>query len=218
MIEPLKRRRLGPSFVRMAAAAVCALAAATALAQGAPREGTDFTVVKPAQPTSAPVGKTEVIEFFGYWCPHCFEFEPTMSDWSRRNDAKVAMAYVPIAFASSQAGLQKMYYALEAMGKEKELRRKVFNSIHEDHSLSPTPDTGAMAAWAEKNGLDKQKFIDTVNSFSVQAKVNRANQIASAYGVTGVPMLAIGGKYLLNVQARTIGNADLFLNRVVSEK
>ena len=124
--------------------------------QVAPREGIDFAIVKPTQPTSNPVGETEVIEFFGYWCPRCFEFEPTMSDWATRNDAKAATGYVPIADASSQSGLQKMYYALDAMGKERALRRKVFNAIHKDHSLSPTPDTGAMATWAEKNGLDKE--------------------------------------------------------------
>jgi len=45
-------------------------------------------------------------------------------------------------------------------------------------------------------------------SFAVQSKVNRANQVARAYGVTATPSLAIGGKYLSTVDARTIGNAD----------
>ena len=206
-------------YARGVATLVLSLAALSALAQGAvPREGIDYTVVKPAQPTSPVLGKVEVIEFFGYWCPHCAEFEPTMSDWAKRNDAKVTMVYVPIAFAAVQSGLQKLYYTLDALGREKELRRKVFNSIHEDRSLSPSPDENALADWAAKNGIDRKKFVDTLNSFTVQAKVNRANQIAQAYGVTGVPMLAIGGKYLLNVQARTIGNADVFLARAISEK
>ena len=69
-----------------------------------------------------------------------------------------------------------------------------------------------------KNGMDRKKFIDTYNSFSVTTKVSRANQIAVAYGVTGVPMLGIGGKYLINVDARSIGNADIFLARVIAGK
>jgi protein dithiol oxidoreductase (disulfide-forming) len=130
------------------------------------------------------------------------------------------MVYVPIPlqFRASEAGLQKLYYTLDAMGKEKELRGKVFSSIHADQSLPFNADTGTMAAWAEKNGIDKKKFIDTFNSFSVQSKVNRANQLASAYGVTGVPELGMGGKYLLTLDARSIGNADVFLNRVLTEK
>ena len=219
MFPSSRRSSLVGIAIRSAAALVVSLAAASSFAQGAaPRENVDYFVVKPVQPTSAALGKVEVIEFFGYWCPHCNEFEPTMTDWSKRNDAKVSMNYVPISFSPAQAGLQKLYYALDALGREKELRRKVFNAIHEDRSLAPSADENAMADWAAKNGIDRKKFVDTLNSFTVQAKVNRANQIAQAYGVTGVPMLAIGGKYLLNVQARTIGNADLFLTRVQSEK
>ena len=216
-------RRRGASFAvrgRLAMAAVALVVGSAAFAQGAPREGVNYQVVKPAQPTTAPAGKTEVIEFFGYWCPHCNEFEPVMADWSKRNDAKVATTYVPLplAFRANESALQKLYYALDALGKEKALRRKVFESIHNDRSLSASPDVDAMADWAAKNGIDRKTFVDTINSFAVQTKVNRANQIAAAYGVTGVPMLGIGGKYLLNIDARSIGNADLFVTRVVSEK
>lgn len=198
--------------------AAAALAGTTAFAQAGPREGIDYRIVKPVQPTEPPAGKVEVIEFFGYWCPHCNEFEPTMSDWAKRNEAKVQPVYVPIAFQPSMANLQKLYYALDAMGKEKELRRKVFSSIHVDRTLGLSPDVGSMAEWAEKQGIDKKKFIDTVNSFTVQAKVSRANQMAAAYGVDAVPMMGIGGKYLLSIDARKMGNADYFVDLVKSGK
>ena len=209
------------SFLRGVALTGASLVALNVRSQSSePREGYNYTVVKPVQPTTAPAGKTEVIEFFGYWCPHCNDFEPVMSDWSKRNDAKVAMVYVPIplGFQTGNSSLQKLYYTLDALGKEKELRRKVFAAIHTDRSLPPSADVGAMADWAAKNGVDKKTFLDTLNSFTVQTKVNRANQIAAAYGVTGVPMLGIGGKYLLNVDAKSIGNADVFLARVASGK
>jgi protein dithiol oxidoreductase (disulfide-forming) len=205
------------SFVALAALATCALSGAS-FAQGALREGTDYRAVRPAQPVEAPAGKVEVIEFFGYWCPHCNEFEPVLGEWSKRNEGKIAMTYVPIAFVPGQANLQRMYYALDTLGKEKELRRKIFNAIHTDRSLAPNADSGAIADWVEKNGVDKKKFLDTFNSFTVQAKTSRASQIARAYGVDAVPMMGFGGKYLLSIQPRTIGNADLMLAKVQSEK
>jgi thiol:disulfide interchange protein DsbA len=207
-------------FLRTAFVAVASMVAATAFAQSELREGYNYTVVKPAQATSAPAGKTEVIEFFGYWCPHCNDFEPVMLDWAKRNEAKAAVIYVPIplGFQAGNSGLQKLYYTLDTLGKEKELRRKVFSSIHVDRSLPPSPDVGTMADWAARNGIDKKTFIDTLNSFTVQTKVNRANQIAAAYGVTGVPTLAIGGKYLLTIDAKSIGNADVMLARVAAGK
>lgn len=214
------RRRSPATLLRAVCLAAAAFAASTAFAQGALKEGLNYMVVKPSQPTTAPAGKVEVIEFFGYWCPHCNEFEPTMRDWARRNESKVSMVYVPIAtaFRASESNLQRLYYTLDAMGREKELRSKVFASIHEDHSLPYNADVDALASWAEKNGLNRKQFIDTFNSFTVQSKVTRANQIASAYGVTGVPELGVGGKYLVNVDARSIGNADVFVARAASEK
>ena len=216
-----KKQSVRPSVraALLAAAALFAISTESAqTAPVAPREGVNYTVVKPAQATEAPAGKVEVIEFFGYWCPHCNDFEPTLTDWSKRNDAKSVMAYVPIAFQSSTANLQRLYYALDALGKERELRRKVFSSIHADRSLSPTADIGDLASWAEKNGIDKKKFTETINSFSVQTRGNRANQIAAAYGVTSVPALGIGGRYLVSVDPRSMGNVDYFVNRALTEK
>ncbi len=211
-------RRFLQSSLQVLVLLFASLAGSAAFAQAAPREGVDFRLVRPTQPTEAPAGKVEAIEFFGYWCPHCNDFEPTMSDWAKRNEGKVQMVYVPIAFNASMANLQKLYYALDALGKEKELRRKVFSAIHVDHSLAPTADLGQIAEWVEKNGIDKKRFIDTANSFTVQAKVNRANQIAQAYGVDAVPLLGIAGKYLVSVDARKIGNADFFVSQALAGK
>ena len=216
----MNRSLLLSRALRVAILLAASFGTTAALAQAAPREGIDYRVVRPVQPTQAPAGKVEVIEFFGYWCPHCNDFEPTMTDWSKKNDAKVSLVYVPLplSFKPSESALQKLYYALDAMGKEKELRRKVFAALHVERTLPYTADVAALADWAVKNGLDRKQFTDTFNSFAVQAKVNRANQIAAAYGVDGVPMLGIGGKYLLSVQAKTIGNADYFLARAIAEK
>ena len=205
------------SRIVSAAALLAALTLATSVhAQPAPREGIDYRAVKPAQQVDAPAGKVEVIEFFGYWCPHCDAFEPTLSDWAKKNASHVEMRYVPFAFQPSHIPFQKFYYTLDALGKESELRRKVFAAVHGERSL--LPDVNSMADFAAKNGIDRKKFIDTFNSFSVQSRVNRANQITAAYGVDGVPMLGIAGKYLLNVRPQTIGIADFFVTKAQAER
>ena len=37
--------------------------------------GKHYEEIKPPLNTSAPPGQVEVLEFFWYGCPHCFEFE-----------------------------------------------------------------------------------------------------------------------------------------------
>ncbi len=50
--------------------------------------------------------------------------------------------------------------------------------------------------FAVKNGLDKQKFQDTYNSFSVRSKLGRSKQLQEAFNITGVPTFAVEGRYI----------------------
>jgi len=66
----------------LAAVASTVAAASSTAAAATPsgtqwQEGTNFTRMVPAQPTSVPAGQVEVLEFFWYACPHCFALEPT---------------------------------------------------------------------------------------------------------------------------------------------
>ena len=53
----------------------------------------------------------------------------------------------------------------------------------------------AFPAWAEKQGLDKAKFIEMYNSFTVTTKARKATQLQDIYKVDGVPALGIAGRY-----------------------
>ena len=44
----------------------------------APVAGIDYRVLKKPAATETPKGKAELIEFFGYWCPHCNTLAPAM--------------------------------------------------------------------------------------------------------------------------------------------
>ena len=43
-------------------------------------EPAGYETLSPAQPTQNP-DKVEVIEFFWYGCPHCYDFEPLLEKW-----------------------------------------------------------------------------------------------------------------------------------------
>jgi thiol:disulfide interchange protein DsbA len=52
-----------------------------------------------------------------------------------------------------------------------------------------------MAAWIEKQGIDKAKFIEMYNSFSVSSKARKASQLQETFKVQGVPALGIAGRF-----------------------
>ena len=164
------------------------------LAQKKPEDGRDFRALDKRVPTEAPAGKIEVIEFFWYSCPHCNAFEPTLVSWIKRLPADVVVRRVPVAFRDDFVPQQRLFYALEAMGKLDELHQKVFESIHGAKREQLTREE-QIVDWAGRHGLDKVKFGEHYNSFTVQTKARRAAQIQDAYKVEGVPALGIAGRF-----------------------
>ncbi|MCB1757809.1 MAG: thiol:disulfide interchange protein DsbA/DsbL, partial [Gammaproteobacteria bacterium] len=63
-------------------AAFVSLALTVAATGHAQQEG--YELITPPQNTSTP-DKVEVIEFFWYGCPHCYQLEPTMEKWLKED-------------------------------------------------------------------------------------------------------------------------------------
>jgi thiol:disulfide interchange protein DsbA len=176
-------------------AAAAGLLATRLQAQGGtPVAGTDFRALDKRAPVDAGPGKIEVVEFFGYWCPHCNVFEPTLQDWVKRLPKDVSFRRVPVKFRSAEEELlQRLYFALEEMGLVDKLHSKVFHAIHEEKQrFASLPD---IENWAVKQGVDKTKFAQAMNSFSAATKLTKANQLVSAYLVDGVPALGVAGRF-----------------------
>jgi thiol:disulfide interchange protein DsbA len=162
-----------------------------AWAQDTPREGRDYRLIKPPQQPDAPAGKIEVIEFFWYGCPHCNSLEPALQAWVKKLPADVAFRRVHVPFGERRH--QQLYYTLESMGKAEALGDRVFHAIHVDRDRLDTPEK--MSAMLSRHGVDPKTFADTYESFAVRTKMRRAAQISQAYGVEGVPAMAVAGKY-----------------------
>lgn len=175
----------------------------TAWAAADPVEGKDYTRLQPPQPVAVP-GKIEVTEFFGYWCPHCFHFEPKLEAWVKKLPAKVNFRRIPVGWQPGHIPFQQLYFALELMGVSGAIHQKVFDAVHVQHARLDT-DAG-VAAFADANGIDKVKLAAEMKSFTVAAKIQAANQAVKTYQIDGVPTLAINGQFLTSPEQA--GNED----------
>lgn len=179
------------------------------------REGSDYLVLDKPAPTEAQAGKVEVVEFFWYGCPHCNSFEPQLDVWLKTAPKNVAFRRVPVSFRPDFEPHQRLYYALEAMGKLEELHKKVFYTIHVERQ--PLNSAPLVAAWAEKQGIGKAKFAEMYDSFSVSTKVRKATQLQDNYKVDGVPALGVGGRYYTSSeQAKSMERALLIASYLVT--
>lgn len=157
------------------------------------QSGQDYLPLGKPAPVEAPSGKIEVIEFFWYNCPHCNSFEPALEAWIKQAPQDIFVKRVPVAFRSTFVGQQRLYYALEAMDLVDKLHAKVFYAIHVERKRLEEPE--AIADWIVQHGVDRAKFMEHFNSFSVASKATRAAQLTDAYKVEGVPALGVAGRF-----------------------
>ena len=189
-MKNMHRREFSTALLGASALAVGLPAAA----QGGPVEGTHYVRLGQPLAVTAPAGKVEVVEFFWYGCPHCNVFEPMLEAWAKKLPADVSFRRVPVAFRDEPFGThQRIYYALETLNQVEAMHRKVFYAIHNDRQKLDKP--AEIAAFMTKNGLDGAKFVEVMNSFSVQTKARQAKQLAEAYKIDGVPALGVQGRF-----------------------
>ncbi len=169
---------------------------AAGLAQAQPTAGVEYRALAVAQPTDIP-GKIEVIEFFWYGCPHCYEFEPVLEPWVKKLPKDVHFRRVPAMFNDEYARGARAYYALDAIGQEERLHKALFDAIHTGARLR-VGDEAALTEWLGKHGVDTKKFAAAYHSFSVDSELSRAAQLTQAYKIDGVPSMAVNGKYVVN--------------------
>ncbi len=194
-------------FTRTLAFVAAAVFSLSALAAGPEAfEGHDYTRLKNAQPVTTG-NKIEVLEFFWYRCPHCFQLEPGLNTWLKALPKDAQVRRVPAVFRDDWMPGAKIYYTLEQMNLLGKLHHKVFDAYHlENINLN---DPAVLGGWIAKQGADRKKFEGIYNSFSTQSKATQGARLATTYGITGVPAFIIDGKYSTSV-SMTGGEARLF--------
>ncbi|MEO9078744.1 MAG: thiol:disulfide interchange protein DsbA/DsbL [Rhodanobacter sp.] len=192
-----------------APAAPVAPAAAAFVDTGKWVEGKNYFLIDPAQPTSHP-GKIEVTEVFSYGCPACNAFHSTVDQIAKNLPADAVMNYLPAAFRPDEnwTVYQRAFYAAEALGVGAKSYDAMFDATWKTgetatynlkgSGLKPKeawPTIDDIAKFYVKFGVDPKEFVGVANSFSVNTKMKRADDLVKAYGVDSTPTMIVNGKY-----------------------
>jgi thiol:disulfide interchange protein DsbA len=155
--------------------------------------GKHYTVLTPPQPTSTDLGKVEVAEIFMFGCPGCFGLEPHLQEWLARKPDYINFVRIPAPWNGPAVAHARAYYTAEALGKADAIDTDFFNEIHMNRNLLETEEK--LADFFEKHGVDAATFKNTFNSFAVDAKVKRADELIERYRAGSTPTIVINGKY-----------------------
>ena len=169
--------------------------------------GKTYIELTNAVPVAKP-GKIEVVELFWYGCPHCYAFEPVVNPWVEKLPADVNFVRIPAMFGGPWDAHGQLFLTLEAMGVEHKVHNAVFEAIQKEGKRLTDP--ADMADFLATQGVDKDKFLATFNSFAIKGQINQAKELAKKYEITGVPTMVVNGKYRFDLG--TTGGPEKTLN------
>jgi len=143
-----------------------------------------------------PEGKTELVEFFDFDCPHCRNM-PLLLDSLRGRFASGVKFYVKPRPVRSNGTAQLKARALLAARRQD----KYWEMIDALWAITPQ-DSGRpgieqvraqILAAADSLGLDMSRFAPDLASRAVRGELAAAVAEAERYGINGVPMVLING-------------------------
>ena len=190
--------RLGILLAGLVATSVAIAADAPAASDAKWEEGKNYFLVDPPQPT-ATGGKVEVLEVFSYACPHCAHFQPYADRLKQSLPSGAVFGYMPAIFNASWEPYARAYYTAESLGVVDATHQALFDVLHRDHIPMRTIDD--LSSFYAQHGVDKTKFMAASESFEVNSKLTRAQQIVKADGVDGTPSIVVNGKYRVTGQS-----------------
>ena len=167
-------------------------------------EGVHYQLISPAVPTETDQGQVEVVELFWYGCRHCYDLEPYIEEWLKTKPKSLEFIRLPATLNPGWVNHARTYFALESIGELQRLHPLLFLAIHEQGRR--LRDIHSITRFLTQQGVDKDKFLEAYESLEVQSKLNRTSWLNQEYGVTGVPVMVVNGKYLSS--ASMVGSYD----------
>ncbi len=174
---------------------VSLMACAEQAAQPAYVEGQHYVVLSTPVRTADP-SKIEVVEVFSYHCGACFQFEPLLQAWKKRQPDDVALVQTHAMWNNPMKVMARAFYTTKALKIDDKAHQAIFNAIHLEQKTFNSP-----AQWADfltQFGPDRDTIIKTFDSFAVSSQVSQADSRARGYGITSTPELVVNGKYRID--------------------
>ncbi|HEX9585244.1 MAG TPA: thiol:disulfide interchange protein DsbA/DsbL [Gammaproteobacteria bacterium] len=184
------RRREFTAFI--AASALTGAALAQSDDDGFPIEGRYHEVTPPQIPES-PEGTIEVVDAFGYRCPHCYRLLPLLEQYKQEKPADVHLRHLPVIFRQSWEAPARAFYTAQLLDVVDRVHRPIYEALH----VAGKP-MNLDSDWRElfaAHGVTADKFDQTFQSFAVESLLRKSVVMQGRYGVTGTPSIIVNGKY-----------------------
>lgn len=139
--------------------------------------------------------KLAIVEFSDFQCPFCRRVNPTLAQIEKEYGDKVRIVFkhLPLEMHPKAPAAHAAAEAAHQQDKFWEMHDLIFNN---QESMSPEK----YVEYAQRLGLDVERFKRDVASAQVKARIDADQQEAGRLGVTGTPSFFVNGRFLSGAQ------------------
>lgn len=159
-------------------------------------------------------GEPQVLEFFSFYCPHCYQFEQVwhISDGIKKNlpkDVKYAKYHVEFLGPLGKQLTQAWAVAI-ALGVEDKVSPLMFDAVQKQQSVQTADDIRKVFIQA---GVKGEEYDSALNSFVVKSLVVQQEKAAADLGLQGVPSVFVNGKYMVKNDGLDTSSMDMYVKQ-----
>ncbi|PVZ81126.1 thiol:disulfide interchange protein DsbA [Serratia sp. S1B] len=156
-------------------------------------------------------GEPQVLEFFSFYCPHCYQFEEVyhVSDTVKKalpEGTKMTKYHVEFLGPLGKEVTQAWAVAM-ALGVEDKITQPMFDAIQKKQTLKTPDDIRNVFINA---GVSAEEYDSALNSFVVKALVVQQQKAAEDLQLRGVPAIFVNGKYMVRSEGLDANSIDTF--------
>ncbi|MFQ8717829.1 MAG: thiol:disulfide interchange protein DsbA [Enterobacter hormaechei] len=159
-------------------------------------------------------GEPQVLEFFSFYCPHCYEVEQVLhvSDTVKKKlpeGTKMTKYHVEFLGPLGKDLTQAWAVAI-ALGVEDKITAPMFEAVQKTQTVQTTADIRKVFVDAGVKGED---YDAAWNSFVVKSLVAQQEKAAADFQLQGVPAMYVNGKYQVNMRGMDTTSMDIFVQQ-----
>ncbi len=144
-----------------------------------------------------PTEKPKVVEFFAYFCPHCYSLEPYMETWLKKRPKVIEFERIPVTFGRKEMRIYaKAYYIAQMLGIEEQAHTAIFERFHKQKQ--PISNLAQVKDLLLSLGADAKAFDQAADSDELSTKVEYADNMSKEFQIRSVPSFVVNGQYLTN--------------------
>ena len=155
--------------------------------------------------------KVEVVEVYFPICAFTVaSFDPLLKLWEQNKAEQAVFNRLPAVFSADWELMARAFYTAEILDVSEQMHEPL-EAIHKQPKNLRDEDIMA-ALFLEHAEIPAAEFTESFNSFFVRSRVMQARAKGRAYGITGVPVMIVNGKY--RVGGRMAGSNEAMLDVV----